>query len=207
MWSTAAVRHPWRRNITSAGTITINPSGTLGFWDTSNSLSWAVVLNGGQILDGTGAVNTISGPVTLAAASTIYMADGSGLIISGVISGTGTLTKTGGNWLTLSGSNTFTSTPAFNYGPVLLSSPVGTSIPGNLTLNNAAVCVGSSNNQFGPTSVISFSTTQIGSYYNTFELDGYNQTVAGLSGGRLDGTAAISKTHRPWPRPAALPRY
>ncbi|HEV8589467.1 MAG TPA: autotransporter-associated beta strand repeat-containing protein [Pyrinomonadaceae bacterium] len=129
---------------TTGGATTVSSGGTLGFQGSINySTTEAVTLNGAGV-GGAGAIlnvsgtNSFAGAVTMASASTFGSTSGkltmSGAVanggfllttagagsleFSGVISGTGGLTKNGSGTLTLSGgsSNTFTGVTAVNDG-------------------------------------------------------------------------------------------
>ena len=184
-------------SVTGTGTITVNPGGALAAsnWASPVTLSENITLNGGTLQTDTNSANgnsTIASPINLAANSSVYVLGGSTLSLAGQISGSGILSVSSPGLLKLTGSNAFFSVPAFNGGNVDLSSAAGPSIPGNLAMNNAWVFVSQGNNQFGPTSVITFSTSNASSgYYNVLELDGNSQTVAGLVGGRTDGTSGF----------------
>jgi autotransporter-associated beta strand protein len=109
------------------------------------------------------------------------------LTYAGAISGSGGLTFMTGSGtgnLTLTGSNTYSGlTIVGDSRTLVLNNPAGQAIQGNVQLgtgapgNNDVVVSMSAANQFGPNSVIS----EAGSAFNSFNLNGYNQTIAGLS--------------------------
>ncbi len=105
--------------------------------------------------------------------------------ISGAISGTGSLTKTGLGTLYLSGSagNTYTGTTTVTKGIVWLDKSSGAAIPGNLNINgdgtgNVYVRL-SRDEQIANSAVVSFSN--VSPSYSRLYLEGHTETVAGIS--------------------------
>jgi autotransporter-associated beta strand protein len=98
----------------SAGTLTSGAAGVIA--DTS-----AVSVTGGATWDLNGNAETVgslagAGNVTLGAATLTAGGDGTSTAFSGVLSGTGGLTKAGAGTLTLSGTNTYTGTTTVSAG-------------------------------------------------------------------------------------------
>jgi fibronectin-binding autotransporter adhesin len=106
-----------------AGTLTVNTGATLQFWNTSPTL-WdkMFVLNGDGLattLNNGNGDNTISGSVTLNGIC-IVNAGGTSFTFNGVLSGPGSLTKTGGSPLALAANNTYTGNTRVDGGRLLL---------------------------------------------------------------------------------------
>jgi len=109
----------------SAGTLVVNNANALG--------AGAVTLSGGS-LDVKG--QTVANNITLAADSGVAGTNGT---ISGVISGGGSLTKSGTGTLTLSGNNTFEGGALVNAGTLVVNGEV----LGNMVVSAAAKLAGS----------------------------------------------------------------
>ena len=152
------------------GSTTIS-QGTLVFQDITNaSLLARTVTNNGTL--GLSAVNTA-------------------FTFTGVISGTGSLSVTGGNWVTLGGSsaNTFSGTTTITEGHLMLAKTPGVNaITGDVTLvNDAAFLVVKNPNQFPATTKVTFA----GTYNPHFEVYGNTVTVGGIfctGGGEIENT-------------------
>jgi fibronectin-binding autotransporter adhesin len=151
LWSTAA---NWSGDVAPlvddylvfAGTTRLTPSndytadtrfGSITFNNTAGAftLSGNRITLGGSITNSDADAQTISLPIILSATRTIDAASGS-IVLSGIISGTGGLTKAGANQLTLSGSsaNTYSGLTTVNAGRLHLNKSSGVNaIPGNLT--------------------------------------------------------------------------
>jgi autotransporter-associated beta strand protein len=77
--------------------------------------------SGGAGISNTGSTNTISLPLSLAGTTTVNVAAGTTLTVSGAISGAGGIQKTGTGTLVLSGNNTYTGATAVNAGTLRAS--------------------------------------------------------------------------------------
>ena len=181
---------------TTAGGTTVTSGATLGF---SGGIAYAtaeaVTINGSGdagngragAIDNVAGANSFAGAITLGSASTIGASAGtltlSNTIInggflatfntntgniasSGVISGAGGLTKQGIDTLTLSGANTYTGTTTVSAGTLQLGA--ANVIPDGAGTGNVSVT-------------------------GTLDLNGFNETINGLSGaGTVDNTAAAT---------------
>ena len=122
---------------TGAGT-SVDSGASLFFTVGFNVGAEAITLNGGtlRLQSGTGSV---SGTVDLAANSSISVDSGAQLTLSGLVSGTGRLTKTSLGTLVLTGTNTYTGGTTISAGTLQLGAGGTTgSIAGNVT-NNATL--------------------------------------------------------------------
>ncbi|MGC4016847.1 MAG: autotransporter-associated beta strand repeat-containing protein [Luteolibacter sp.] len=91
--------------ITSGMTIT---SGLVNFSSTAAAGSGTLTLNGGGIVSSNSGTLTLTNPVSLVGTSVLRTYGANTMVLSGVISGSGTLFKTDGGALTPSGANTYT---------------------------------------------------------------------------------------------------
>src|SRR5262249_28221402 len=104
----------------------------------------AYTVNAGAILDLNSFNQTIgslagTGFVTLGSATLTTGNDGTSTTYSGVMSGTGGLTKIGGGFLTLSGANTYTGPTTVNGGTLAIAP--GGSIVSATTVNNGGIFI------------------------------------------------------------------
>lgn len=129
---------------TSANVLTIRTGAYLGQSSDNNvAIPWSLVFESGTIWKGTssGGFGPVwQGPVTLAGSTTVDVAGTSQLVASGVISGPGSVTKTGfGTWGVYS-SNTYAGGTTVNAGTLLLRgrhTPTGAgAVRGPVTLNS-----------------------------------------------------------------------
>ncbi len=101
------------------------------------TLSGTGISSGGALINSSGTAASDSGTLALAAASSI---GGSGdITLSGVVSGTGLLTKVGTDTLTLSGANSNSGGVTVSAGKVVVTSTGTLGTGGTLTLNNASI--------------------------------------------------------------------
>lgn len=167
---------------TSFGGITFN-SGASAF-----TLSGNRITLGGNITNNSGVLQTIGLNMILGSSRTVDTASGD-LAISGVLSGTGGVTKIGSGTLTLSGANTYTGTTTVSAGSLALSGgsaiantgAVNLSTSGaNLTLN-AAEAIGRLDGVAGTTVTLGSNILSI-------------QNTAGgtFSGNLLGGTGGVT---------------
>ena len=115
------------------------------------------------------------------------------LNFSGVISGSGSLTKTGPYTLTISGAaaNTYTGDTIVSEGTLNLNKSIGAAISGNLYLsgqNGSTFTRVVGNSQISSSTVVNF----MGGYWPHFELLGHAVTVAGISD--VYGSGVIENT-------------
>ena len=125
------------------GTITVNAGGIMTADTTAATVSNAIVMNGGLLGTQDASVN-YSGPVTLQANSTLGTPNGQVggvLTLSNVVSGSGNLTKVGGDTAVLSAANTFTGSTAVTGGTLKLSHSQALQ---NSTLTTAGIAFDSS---------------------------------------------------------------
>jgi autotransporter-associated beta strand protein len=152
-------------NITVGEALTVSGTGTSG---------------AGAIVNMSG-TNSLTGPITLAADSTIGVSAGQ-LTLSGVIGDGGNgfgLTEVGGNTLVLGGSaaNTYTGTTTVPSGTLELSDSAGVAIPGNLVIGDGvhtALVQETAANQIADTATVTISST------GTLDLNGNSDTIGSL---------------------------
>lgn len=113
-------------SFTGSGTISVNAGGTLGHFRNNVGLfNRPVTLNGGAItnLASSGTVGTNSSDISLAADSTLGGSTGATypLVFTGVISGSGKLTKTGAGPVVLTNINTYDGDTVVSTGALSLS--------------------------------------------------------------------------------------
>jgi fibronectin-binding autotransporter adhesin len=82
--------------------LTVFNGATLGLYDLSNSITKVLILNDGGTLAGQHGNNEFDGPVTLAGGTNFFNVANGSLTLTNVLSGPGTLAKTGGATLILS---------------------------------------------------------------------------------------------------------
>lgn len=177
---------PHENTALGAGPVTLN-TGILQPWGGLN-LANAFTLNGGTVQTD-GFSDNYNGPVTLGGPTTFNPTNGA-ITINGAVSGSGSLTKTGGNWLVLTGNNTQTGLLTINGGNVRFASPSGNATQGNVTLANAgSFLVMAAPNQFGPNSELLFNSPG----HSEMALYGNNQTIASLASTNI--FAVVQNSH------------
>lgn len=130
----------------------------------------------GAIRLGSGA--TIATNIVLSAPATINTMAGGNLVIDGVISGTGPLTKIGPGTLELGGTspNSYSGDTFARAGVLLLSKTLGASVPGNLVIGTPTTAATARNTRSG--NVGGGVTVNAGSLY---DLNGNNESVDSLT--------------------------
>ncbi len=100
-------------------------------------------------VDSTNTVASVfgSGNVELASGITLTTGDTNNRTISGVVSGSGNLVKTGSGTLTLSGTNTYTGTTTISTGTLTVSGLLGSGTHSSNIINNSTLNYTSSSNQ------------------------------------------------------------
>jgi autotransporter-associated beta strand protein len=186
----------------SAGSYTLSGTAfTNGASGIVNNSSNAQTISNGITLGAAQSFDAAAGNLTFAGATAnngnlLTIAGNSNTVVSGVISGSGGLTKDGTGSLTLDGNNTFTGTLAANAGTTLLNGTQDTTTVnvagGTLQLGAADRLADSS------TLTLSSGTLNFGTFTDTvttFNQSGgvftngtVNATTYGLSGGTVAGT-------------------
>ena len=106
---------------TAVAGLTVDAGATFGIRDTgTNALDKIGVLNGGRLLNESG-TNTFSGSIGVNGAGVVEVQAGTSLEVSGLLTGTGALEKTGPGTLTLSAANTFDGPIGLSGGTLLLT--------------------------------------------------------------------------------------
>lgn len=118
-----------------SGAITINPGGTLEFERVDNATN-VLICNGGRVFSNNGWGAKWSGPVTLNTDSTVDATWN--MTFNGTISGSGGMIKTGGRFLYLTGTNSYTGVNRITDGTLSCSqaAALGT---GPLDIRNSAI--------------------------------------------------------------------
>jgi autotransporter-associated beta strand protein len=211
-----------------AGTATV---GKIGLGQAGNTETVVVDLTGGTLYVGSGGIvqlttgptasTTLAGgtlgatadwssllPMTLTGSPTVRAADASsvahGITLSGVLSGTGSITKTGAGMLTLTGTNTYSGTTMISAGALMAnsSSSTGTNtvtvasggtlggsgmVPGNVVVNSGGRTLpgGTNGNPVGETTFLGGTLTYNAGAEADFNLTGtYNSGNDLLVGGK-----------------------
>jgi fibronectin-binding autotransporter adhesin len=132
-----------------------------------------------------------SGPVALSGVAssfegTAYLTNVYSLSLSGVISGTGKLTKTNSGRLDLIGAagNTYTGGTLFEEGEVYLGKTSGDAVPGNLDISTAMVAL-FANEQIANTATVTLKN-------GTLDLGSRTETIGALSGSDPAGNIKIA---------------
>ncbi|HXC02699.1 MAG TPA: autotransporter-associated beta strand repeat-containing protein [Opitutaceae bacterium] len=135
-----------QNNVTLGNNFTLNSTGTSSVNGAIENISGTNGISGTVTLSGNSRVQSDSGTLTFSnnvglGANTLNVGGNSNTTISGVISGTGPVTKDGTGTLTLSGANTFTGTTAVSAGTLtagaanVLNTTTGVTVSSGATLN------------------------------------------------------------------------
>lgn len=119
---------------------TINDGGALTTWYGLTMANQLTINSGGVVRQGNGWSDTYSGPVTLGGAAVVDASNGS-ITISGVIGGTGSLSKTGDGTTTLSGGNSYSGGTTLNAGRLVAGS-TGAFGSGSVTIAGGTLDLG-----------------------------------------------------------------
>jgi autotransporter-associated beta strand protein len=141
--------------------------------------------------------NTWSGNIALIGNSLVNATTNGPLNLSGIISGSGTLTKAGAGTLTFSGNkvNTYSGLTTINQGTLLLSRSTTNAVPGPLLIGdgtggaNADLVRFTANSQLASTSAVTIDTS------GQLDLNGFNGAVGSLtmtSGSVTTGAGTLS---------------
>jgi autotransporter-associated beta strand protein len=126
--------------VAATNSITVNSTGTLGLYQTSNSHGSTLNLNNGSTLrgeNGSGSQNTWTGPINVAGDVTLK-ADGI-LNLPANLTGTANLTKTGTGTAILSGTNSITSTAlTINAGSLLANNATALTSAPSITVTSGS---------------------------------------------------------------------
>ena len=145
----------------SSFTLTLTATGTSIGAETGDTSAVAI---GAENTSGT---NTIDVPVILAPTtgtnSTIFQQTGGTLRINGVISGSASLTKTGGGTLTLTGANTYSGGTNVNGGTLLVNNTTGSGTGSGSVIVNSTGTLGGTGTISGSVTVNSGGTLSPGS--------------------------------------------
>src|SRR5208282_3925715 len=152
----------------------------------------AVVLSGTLEYTGTGATPSSTKPFTMSGTGTFQVTNsGTALTLSGIIGGSGALTKTGTGKLALSGANTFSGALTVSAGTLSIPSINNASASGPLGNSANAVVLGGTLEYTGtdatPSSTKLFTMTGTG----TFQVDNSGTTLT-ISGGTVSVTNVTS---------------
>jgi autotransporter-associated beta strand protein len=138
-----------------AGEVGVGPSGTLQLWNLAPTFLKPIVLRGGTLTALAG-VNNVGGSIELAGASN-SVGGAASLVVTGVVSGSGALLKTGIGNLRLVAAETYTGQTVVNAGllELVASNPLGGTIGASagLVVNGPGVAsVSSADGLFGTNS-------------------------------------------------------
>ena len=165
------------------GTLTLN-GGTISPSGAARTISNPVVVGGNFTVGGTDAM-TFSGSVNLGGTTrSLNIANTATTTVSGVVSGSGGLTKDGAGTLQFSGTsaNTYSGLTTVDSGTLLLAQPTGVNaIAGSLTIGDGVGGASADVVRLAASEQISSSAVTI-SASGLLDLNGFSETIGSLSG-------------------------
>jgi autotransporter-associated beta strand protein len=166
---------------TYTGGTAIN-AGTLSVadWSTLGGANNALTFGGGTLL--VGGVNVLQSGLSIPSSGLTFDTTTGDQTVSGVLSGSGSLTKAGAGTLYLTGTNTYAGSTYFNAGTINIVSDANLGDPsGPLIFNGGGLQLGAS--------VISARSVTLNSGGGTFDTNGNNLTLNGT----ISGVGSLSK--------------
>ncbi len=173
----------------AAEPLTINGTGAGGigaiFWTDAgfNQLTGDVTLgSNATIANSVGGILPITGNIDLNGSTlTVDTADLAGIISGAAISGMGNFIKEGtSTWFMgagTGGSSTYTGSTTVNAGILNMNVSGGTSVPGDLIINNSAIAFVGSNEQITDTSAVTINDT------GRLDVNSFTETIGSLTSG------------------------
>ncbi len=173
----------------AAEPLTINGTGVSGvgslFWTNSGLEEWTGDITLGSnatIGNSSGATMRLSGDIDLNGSTlTVDTADLAGIINGAAISGMGNFIKEGtSTWFMgagTGGSSTYTGSTTVNAGILNMNVSGGTSVPGDLIINNSAIAFVGSNEQITDTSAVTINSS------GRLDVNSFTETIGSLTSG------------------------
>ena len=173
----------------AAEPLTVNGTGAGGvgslFWTNSGLEEWTGDITLGSnatIANSSGSTMRISGDIDLNGSTlTVDTAALAGIINGGAISGMGNFIKEGtSTWFMgagTGGSSTYTGSTTVNAGILNMNVSGGTSVPGDLIINNSAIAFVGSNEQITDTSAVTINST------GRLDVNSFTETIGSLTSG------------------------
>jgi fibronectin-binding autotransporter adhesin len=138
-------------------TLTVEGGATLQLWNPANALNKQIILTDNSTLNAGNGSNTIAGPINLpgnlSGGPTLTAAAGATLLLNGVVSGPGNVTKAGAGTVTLAATNVFSGTITINAGSLRINS--ATTNNNSITVADSATLgvMAAGTNQLSPSSL------------------------------------------------------
>ena len=173
----------------AAEPLTINGTGAGGvgslFWTNSGLEEWTGDITLGSnatIANSSGSTMRLSGDIDLNGSTlTVDTAALAGIINGAAISGTGNFIKEGtSTWFMgagTGGSSTYTGSTTVNAGILNMNVSGGTSVPGDLIINNSAIAFVGSNEQITDTSAVTINSS------GRLDVNSFTETIGSLTSG------------------------
>jgi autotransporter-associated beta strand protein len=166
----------------------------------ANTYSGATTISGGILQIGNGGTSGNLGSGSIINNADLVFNRSNSLTLDSVISGTGSLSKTGSGTLTLTDANTYSGTTTINAGTLELAGASGGTqlwtsgkLTGDITVNNGATLLLSRNNSFGDFSTSSSPQITINAGGVVTNTDRFNTLVnLTLAGGTLSANGGVN---------------